>query len=669
MSIFPFVFIISTATSFFLKGAGLRESITHSYIVLSLLIAVSTESLSFFDIVTYDAIRLFWIALALVSLTLVAFLLTRDDHEALIKTRLKALLDFGTCERVFLVLVAFVLFMSLTVALVYPPNNWDSMTYHMARVAYWIQHGNIDVYPTANDRQTQNPPLAELAILHLQLLSKSDRFANVVQWFSFFVSIVLVSLIAKEFLLPLKAQLFAAVVAATIPTAILEGSSTQNDLVVTSFCLGFAYFLLKFVRSLSLYDTVFCALSLGLALLTKGTAYIYCCAIGLTIGAASVFSSAQSKHLLVMGKLAIIVIAALVLNLGHLTRTYLVYGLNPTSQTDLLNDEVSVTITFSNMIRNGALHIGTPFDLMNSYSFRAVKVMLGDQLNNPKSTLKTTTCCNFPNRVASKGKFVLAFPQKTVSIPSFSLHEDYAGDLLHLMLIALAFLILPFVAVSNKRMVYYYAASLLSGFVLQCAVLKWNPWAARYHTVIFMLAAPFITAVFAGLHSFQKRLFVSVAIILFAYSIPFLILNETRSFVSLVYNSIFGASEPFDSYFVNAPNLYGDYSAAAKILMDEGAEEVGLCLGYDDYEYPLFVLVGRHASRGSPRFRHVGVMDVSRMKEPRDLPPPAIILATKRPDENPIHGKGRQVADRCLAPEHIMIFDSPSIRLWKWKRT
>lgn len=646
MAIFPLVFVISLASTIFLRGTCRRESIVKSHIVLYLLIAVSTESLSLLGAVTYGAITLLWITLTAISLIFLVYMLKHTDCRASYTNWLRARTDYDGDKCISLLIVSCVLFITLTVALVYPPNNWDSMTYHMARVAYWIQHASIDVYPTANDRQTHNPPLAEWAILHLQLLSKSDRFANIIQWLSFLVSIVLVTLIAKEFQLSLRAQLFSAVVGSTIPMAILESSSTQNDLVVTSFCIGFAYFFLKFIRSSSFNDAVFCALSLGLALLTKGTAYLYCGAIGLTIGGTSLLFPAQPKRLALLSNLALIVVAALVLNAGHLSRTYLVYGLNPTSQTPLVNDDISTTIIVSNIVRNGALHIGTPFNFMNSYSFRAIQILLGDQLNNPRTTLGTTT----------------------FSIPSYSLHEDYAGNLLHLMLIALAFLILPFVPVSNKRAVYCIAGSLLFGVVLQCAILKWHPWATRYHTAIFMLAAPFITAVFAAFHSFHKRIFVGVAIILFAYCIPFLFLNKTRSFVALTNNSILRPSEPYKSYFVNRPELYADYGAAAKIIMDERAEEVGLCLGYDDYEYPLFVLLGRHASRGTPRFRHVGVMDISRMKEPPDLPPPIIILATKRLDENPVHGKGRLVADTCLGPEYIMIFESPNIRLWKRKR-
>lgn len=517
------------------------------------------------------------------------------------------------------------------------------MTYHMARVAHWIQNGSIDVFPTANDRQTHNPPLAEVAILHLQLLGSSDQLANIVQWFSFFISIIFVTLIAKEFQLERRAQLFSAVIATTIPMAILESSSTQNDLVVTSFCLGFTYFLLRFVRTLSFQDAMFCALAMGLALLTKGTAYLYCCAIGLSIGMVTVISATPSRRMIWLCRLGIIAIAALVLNVGHLSRTYLVYGLNPTSQTNLLNDEISASTTFSNIVRNSALHIGTPFEPANKLSFQVIKKLLGDQLNDPKSTLGTTT----------------------FSAPSYSLHEDYAGNPVHLALMTLAILITPFVRFPNKQLLYSYAGLLLFGALLYCSILKWHPWATRVHTPLFMLSAPFIAAVFTGLPAFRKWVAISVIILLFSYSIPFVIQNKTRSFIALAATSASHEREPYKAYFVNRPQLYDDYAASAKLIMAEGVEEIGLCLGYDDYEYPLFVLIGRHASRGIPQFRHVGVEDASKIKEVEELRPPPLVFATKRPDDKPLHGKGRQRDASCIQDQYSVILESPNVRVWK----
>jgi len=78
------------------------------------------------------------------------------------------------------------------------------------------------------------------------------------------------------------------------------------------------------------------------------------------------------------------------------------------------------------------------------------------------------------------------------------------------------------------------------------------------------------------------------------------------------------------------------------------------------------VLVGRHASRGTPKFRHVDVVNISKMQKKQDLPPD-LIVATKRLDGNQIHGKGRQVDDPCLDRQYVEIFDSINIRIWKLK--
>ena len=67
---------------------------------------------------------------------------------------------------------------TLVTALISPPNNWDSMTYHMSRVQYWIQNKAIFFFETNNPRQNVFAPLGEFIILHFQILTGSDIFAN-----------------------------------------------------------------------------------------------------------------------------------------------------------------------------------------------------------------------------------------------------------------------------------------------------------------------------------------------------------------------------------------------------------------------------------------------------------------------------------------------------------
>src|SRR5262249_45093835 len=132
--------------------------------------------------------------------------------------------------------------------------------------------------------QLYHPPWAEFAITHLQILSDSDRFANGIQWLSMVGSVVGVSLIAKLLGGDRKAQVFASVFAATIPMGILQASSTQNDFVVAFWLVCFVAYTLRIVTNRSdqesqtvvAWEPVLGAgASLGLALMTKGTAYIY----------------------------------------------------------------------------------------------------------------------------------------------------------------------------------------------------------------------------------------------------------------------------------------------------------------------------------------------------------------------------------------------------------
>ena len=88
----------------------------------------------------------------------------------------------GTLRDPLLIGLLGVLALLALLAIVAPPNNWDSMVYHMGRVVHWMQNRSVDHYPTSIDRQLYLGPWTEFAILHLQVLTGGDRWANLVQW-------------------------------------------------------------------------------------------------------------------------------------------------------------------------------------------------------------------------------------------------------------------------------------------------------------------------------------------------------------------------------------------------------------------------------------------------------------------------------------------------------
>ncbi|MDQ6671596.1 MAG: glycosyltransferase family 39 protein [Chloroflexota bacterium] len=226
-------------------------------------------------------------------------------------------------------LACLVLVVALTgvVAAISAPNTWDSMTYHMSRVAHWIQNRSIADYPTHILRQLHQSPWAEYAVMNLQLLGGTDRLANFVQWFSMIGSLIGVSLIIEELGGDRFVQMLGAAIAATIPMGILQASSTQNDFVVSFWLACFTYFVLRIRRTQgqSTPDLpVICGTgaSLGLAILTKATAYLF----ALPFCLVTIAIVLRRPKLRLVGSLTVVPILALALNVGQYQRNMAVYG-------------------------------------------------------------------------------------------------------------------------------------------------------------------------------------------------------------------------------------------------------------------------------------------------------------------------------------------------------
>ena len=86
--------------------------------------------------------------------------------------------------------VASIAFVAGLVAYVAPPNNADSIFYHMARVVHWMQNQTVAHYPTNIPHQLVLPPWGGFAIMHFQLLHGGDQWANFAQWFSMIGSVM-----------------------------------------------------------------------------------------------------------------------------------------------------------------------------------------------------------------------------------------------------------------------------------------------------------------------------------------------------------------------------------------------------------------------------------------------------------------------------------------------
>ena len=183
--------------------------------------------------------------------------------------------------------VAFTLLLQLIVGIAVAPNNWDSMTYHLARVAYWLQFDSALHFDNGTLRQLAQPPNGEFLQAWTLLITGGDALANLVQWISLVGLGAAIAAIARVLGFDRPAALFAAALFVAMPEPILQATSTQNDVITSFVVVAALLFGLRGLRDRSSGDLAIFGMSTGLALGAKGTALLALPAITVPLVAAA----------------------------------------------------------------------------------------------------------------------------------------------------------------------------------------------------------------------------------------------------------------------------------------------------------------------------------------------------------------------------------------------
>ena len=168
-----------------------RLSFVESFIIFTLLSLIFVEFLSFFKVFTFLGLLLCWFILFSVLCYIVFFKIRQNLLDSLKNIKINLSRNY---KILILLLCIFILFPLLFLAVYYPPNNWDSMTYHLSRVMHWIQNKNVNFYPTSYVNQLTNNPLGEYIITNIYLMAGGDYFVNLIQFMSMLCSVFLSSL-------------------------------------------------------------------------------------------------------------------------------------------------------------------------------------------------------------------------------------------------------------------------------------------------------------------------------------------------------------------------------------------------------------------------------------------------------------------------------------------
>ncbi len=558
-----------------------RVAILESAIVWGVLVAGITEILSSIRFLNFSGIFAFWLWLDLI----LGFIVVK-------KVKLKNFyVNFQnlTIHPFLTMLLTSVAFITLTVgliAVVAPSNNVDSLDYHLPRVAHWIQNRSVEHYPTSYTPQLYSAPWSGFAVMHLQILSGGDRFANLVQWFSMVGSLIGVSLIAKQLGGDLRGQVFSVVLCATIPVGILHASNAKDTYVVAFWLVCFVYYVVSTKNEkISGNHVLKMSASLGLAIFSKGTGYIY----GLPFFIWFVLMDVQRDRRQVFKHIFAIAAVIALINSGHYLRNIELFGA-PTSTYPYKwsPDAYGIPILISSIVKNASLHMALPLDFINTDALEKaiykLHEILGVAINDPRNTFGTD--------------FNLQ-----VLIPTF---EETAGNPIHFWLLLLAAAVcLSSRSLRRNKYLVSYLTTVLYSFLLFCWLIKWQIWHSRLHLPIFVLISPFIGIVFSK--NYHKNIGNVIMIVLLQTSLVYVLLNDVRPLLGE--QNIFNTNR-IEQYLIPVRNAKINYINAAKFVSQTECKNIGLSLS--TMEYPWWILLNE--SHKVSRIEHINVKNISSVK-------------------------------------------------------
>ena len=529
---------------------------------------ILTEVLGVFNLINRGMIIVLWS----VALVVVALITWRKQTLTYAFKQLSAWwrsVKLGTGERFLLAGISFYLVVLFLIAIISPPNNNDSLQYHMARIIHWIQNGNLGYFSVAYLPQLFNPPAAEIFMMHNFLLVGGDQLVNLVQWFFMVACLAVVSLIAKRLGAGRAGQWLAVVFLLALPIGILEATSTQNDYVSSFFVLCLASVVVSSRERKNTWLEIICLGCLaGLAMLVKVAAYPYVAVLLIWAVLSNLKLHGIRRSI---GNSLLIISLLFVINLPGWLRSYQVFG-SPLGDTAFVSRRTPSVQSPADMlispIQHLTLNIGTPIDTVN--------LSVGDAIIRFCEKLGGSNCST-------------AEPSEWgFRIIGLSNHEDSAGNLLHLLLIVFAIVVFTLLWKKRREKVYLVAYLLvdISGFLLFSWLVTWGAYWGRLQLPFFALLAPFVGVIFDRL---DRRFMYGLVILLMVGGLPWLLMNRTRPIIGMrpkvtLVRSIF--VEPRDTLlFANYPELQDQIAHVSTEALRSGCSNISLKIDSRDPEY------------------------------------------------------------------------------------
>lgn len=624
-----------------------RRSLISAAIFLFLFIAISTEVLGLFNLINRFAVTGAWMVFnAALGATWLKLKSVRDiTFRSLAQRWLDSIRNFYRELGLWTVTMLAVL-SSITgiVAVMAIPNNQDSLSYHLSRLGYWIQQGNVAHYASHIERSISFSPFSEYVHLHTFLLSGSERYFQLLQWGCLLGILALISMIIRLFSKSPAALRIGMCFAATLPIVVLESMTTQNDLVVAFFILATAFLVFDYIQNNRLASLYLIPLCCAAGMMTKGTFLFYvlpfgCYLLFTMLGKPASRRPSLRKH--IAGFAAAALILTLALNVPYWYRTNKIFG-SPigTISSGNKNTFTGPADYVSSVSKHVFLHLGfvSPGNRYNDFLYNRLQNFhgaMGIPLDVPR----------------------LGMPFK---MNKLNFNEDFAHNFFGIWLILFCIPLLLFARLP-KAAKSYSGLTFLS-FLIFCFFISYQTYGSRLHVPFFLLAAPVIGITYGAVLPgwFAKLL----PALLWAAALPFALLSSAHPLLSTkwFFEEIF---PPINSALhlnirTDAPNLnlkqksvlntspgrlfWGEHWPGTEALLQRvnalNPQKIGFVFTEASFDYAYQFLLRKPGRE----FAHVLVGNASAVLEDPAFQPDVIIAEKSVGQGFDYHGKAYRLA-------------------------
>jgi uncharacterized membrane protein len=602
------------------RGNGWRAAFLQSAIVHCTILVIATEILSGTHSILPEAIQTLWFGVATIHIIALRLRFKEDTFESLNRNKSNTFRFFQQLkplEKISLIGIFAIFLICLVTAVIAAPNNYDSMTYHMTRVMHWIQNQSVDHYPTHNLRQLAFPPGASYILMHLELLVGNDYLVNLMQWTAFVGSTLGISLVAKYVTGP-QTQIMTALVCASLPMAIMQSTTTQNDLLTGFWLVCTVYFIVR-TDAYKIRDLIWIALSLSLAIVTKSTAIILGFALIIWFNVRYLMrqSNRGEGYMQKLGFInAAILFGVISLSIPHFLRNLYAFG-NPLMDIGTRNTFFGIETVGSNLLRTICLNLPLRHIWQATEAFHN---LMGWDVGSEETTFFAS---RHPFMPPTDWHFLLP-------------NEGSVGSPIHLiffMAAGVAFTRNYYMRLSPRSKQNSYLSqkekeviipppelqlliAILLSMITYCLLVKWQIWANRLILPLFILGTP-LTASYLG-NKISKDMRWTVVCVLIFFSIFYSLTPMHHPLIGLSRymtnssqsESILSISRERMYMSVISERIYEKYLRAVENAGNIGCSTIGLHSNDDSVEYPLWIFLEKRLKHPI-KIKHVDVKNKS----------------------------------------------------------